>query len=531
MKRLFGRTKKLGAEQEQPTPLAGSGVVGTTRPRRDRQQSLLKEPEQGSMVACLEHKSQRGDVEPSSSYSLMKSNKSDNMPSAVNDVEAGAGGNEVTSKIPASNGLSDIFHRLRFSATSFTNATKDKVAESGTVANETVAPMQGPTSKQPTYEGFQGKMRYLATVVCGGWFVYVLLFAIMATGLAYGALNDGNFLDFVDWDKNIKVAFVGNSYFFLNDIPRLVETIADGHVYQNSVLHSGGSLGGLLVTGNGMYPRWQTNEAILDSSYKNSYGNSMTLYDYGLCTVQQMLNGSDSNVTYLNQNYAYYNDGHNPCFADQNYLTYTTNQLSQNKVNWDYVVLVDQTKRMAIESARQDTTYALAKFYAPLLKKTGAVPVVVDTHAFWSSNTNMTGLGDIPNFQKMIYNGVRDYVSVLSKHLPRKQTPIVAPIGIAYLTIYDEKPELYQQLFMDDGVHASFYGSYLLSIVIYTTVFGHLPSDQVSIPERIENLFANSRKLVYGESTAAFPSYDEAYYLRNVARRVVLGHHRPKSFQ
>jgi hypothetical protein len=71
----------------------------------------------------------------------------------------------------------------------------------------------------------------------------------------------------------------------------------------------------------------------------------------------------------------------------------------------------------------------------------------------------------------------------------------------------------------------------LLSIVIYTTVFGHLPSDQVSIPERIENLFANSRKLVYGESTAAFPSYDEAYYLRNVARRVVLGHHRPKSFQ
>jgi hypothetical protein len=201
---------------------------------------------------------------------------------------------------------------------------------------------------------------------------------------------------------------------------------------------------------------------------------------------------------------------------------YTRRLLNKTATKWNYVVLVDQTKRMAVQSARADTVDALKNYYAPLLKKSGAIPVIVDTHSFWSQNTNMSGLEDVATFQKLIYDGVDEYVSALSSYLPRKQSPIVAPIGMAYLTIFEERPQMWVQLFLDDAVHSSLHGSYLFSIVLYATMFRHLPSEEASIPEHIDSLFANSRRLVYGQK--------ESLYYRNVARRVVLSGHVPKSF-
>jgi len=192
----------------------------------------------------------------------------------------------------------------------------------------------------------------------------------------------------------------------------------------------------------------------------------------------------------------------------------------------DYVVLVDQTKRMAIESARKETIYALANAYGPLLNSSGAIPVIVDTHAFWSEETNMTGLDSVEYFQSLIYDGVEDYVNALANVLPDWQYPVVAPIGIAYLTVYEERPRIWKKLFIDDNMHSSVHGSYLFACVLYATLYGHLPDKRTA--SKAEYLFADSRKLV---GRLEYPSESEAYYYRNVARRVALRGYVPNSMR
>eukprot|EP00527_Entomoneis_sp_CCMP2396_P008833 CAMPEP_0198142762 /NCGR_PEP_ID=MMETSP1443-20131203/5464_1 /TAXON_ID=186043 /ORGANISM="Entomoneis sp., Strain CCMP2396" /LENGTH=493 /DNA_ID=CAMNT_0043805847 /DNA_START=72 /DNA_END=1553 /DNA_ORIENTATION=+ len=359
--------------------------------------------------------------------------------------------------------------------------------------------------------------------------LHKVLFATMAAGLALGVYlhrySITDFDPFVDWSQKLNVAFVGNAYFFINDIPRVMESMSEGHIFQQSVIHSSeGSLPSLLLRGNGMYQTWQTNESIITTSYVNNDGDDETIYDFGLCTVAQLLTGSDDILTYGNNNKAYYNDELNPCISDETYFDYTYDYLAEVTFSWDYVVLVDQTKRVAIKSARQNSIYALTYAYGPLIAKTKAIPVIVDTHSFWSESTNMTGLGDIEYFQALIAQGASDYVKALTDILPEEQTPVVAPVGVAYLTIYEERPDLWEKLFIDDGIHASLHGSYVFACVLYGTMYGHLPRRHSG--QSIENLFAKSRMLV-GQYDLKFPTRSEASYYRNVARRVALGGHVP----
>ena len=276
-----------------------------------------------------------------------------------------------------------------------------------------------------------------------------------------------------------------------------------------------------------MYNRWATEDAMLYSAddYNENYGGNRAIYDFGSCSVPQLLKGSDDNLAYGNSYGQFYDDGQNPCLQDPYYLTFLqdTAPSSLYSLKWDYVVLADQTKRMAVSSARQDTITALTSTYAPLLKKIKAIPVIVDTHAFWSDNSNMTGLTDVPTFTSLLYEGVQDYVDALKAELPSRQAPIVAPIGLAYLTIYEEDYELWQQLFLDDNIHSSVHGSYLFASVLYCTMFGHVPPDSLPLPEY---LFSDARKLM---GQPQYPSYDETVYLNNVARRVALQGYIPTS--
>lgn len=355
--------------------------------------------------------------------------------------------------------------------------------------------------------------------------IYSAIFVGMAAGLTYGALNEWQLWSFIDWEEEIKVAFAGSSYLFVNDIPRLAESISAGQIVQDSCLHTGGSLASLLMTGNGMYRRWQTTEAMIAVDTGYGYVSS---YDFGACSVHQLIAGYDKYIKYENDNKAYYNDGHNPCILDSAYLTYKAAEYKKYPPEWDYIVLADQSKRMASSSARYDTVDALVSVYAPLIKESGAIPAIVDTHAFWSSQTNMTGLTDIPTFTRLIYEGVAAYQEALAESLPEEQAPIIIPIGLAYLTVWEENYDMWTTLFLSDAMHASLYGSYLFGCVLYTKLFGHLPKKEVTVPEHIEYLFVGSR---YSFSqTYTYPTQEEASYLRSVAKRVVLNGYIPKSF-
>jgi len=403
-------------------------------------------------------------------------------------------------------------------------------------------------------------LRRVGAFVCSSGFIYMAMFFSMAAGLTYGAIKEYDLFNKIDWDEELLVAFAGSSYLFVNDIPRVMEAISDGQIVQDSCLHAGGSLAALVMTGNGMYRRWQTVDALVQVPYadanpyaNNNYNNynynnnnnddqsqqqgdddgevyMTTVYDYGACSIHQLLSGEDQYIKYGNDNKAYYNDGNNPCILDENYLYFMTQKYQTYTPKWDYVVLADQTKRMASSQARYDTVDALVSVYAPLLEESGAIPVIVDTHAFWSSQTNMTGLTDIPTFTRLIYEGVEEYVEALASALPTDQAPIVVPIGLAYLTVWEENYAVWETLFLSDEMHASLYGSYLFACVLYTKLFGHLPKKSVSVPDHIEYLFTYSRKII-GQGSVSYPTSDEAAYLRGIAKRVVLEGHVPKSYQ
>ena len=86
----------------------------------------------------------------------------------------------------------------------------------------------------------------------------------------------------------------------------------------------------------------------------------------------------------------------------------------------------------------------------------------------------------------------------------------------------------WKKLFLADMMHSSLHGTYLFACVLYATMFEHLLDKDASIPKSMSYLFHNSRKLA-GQSS--FPTTEEAVYLRNVARRVVLKGRVPSSFE
>jgi hypothetical protein len=184
--------------------------------------------------------------------------------------------------------------------------------------------------------------------------------------------------------------------------------------------------------------------------------------------------------------------------------------------SFDFVVLADMTKRMAFQYTRNQTLGVLQEYYIPLLLKSGATPIIVETHAFWSDQTNMTGLGSLPTFAAMIHEGARQYAAILHETLPNEQRPIIAKIGIAYLTVYKENKDLYAKLLYKDSVHASLYGSFLFGCVLHCAIYGNAPSNSVS--SHVKDYFQNARKIQGTE----YPSKREAIYLLKVAERVML---------
>lgn len=319
------------------------------------------------------------------------------------------------------------------------------------------------------------------------------------------------------WKTN--VAFIGNINFVLNDIPRLTQYISGNKITQDSCLHQKGSLLNILKTGNGMMGRWATSPAVMANN---------GLYDYGACSVPQLLLGSDDSLIYRNQNGAFYDDGYNPCLNDEDYYYYEVGGKNGTK-SWDYVVMTDQAKRMSFDYSSEQSLMALNYTYAPILKQGGGKPIIVQPHAFWSSNENMTGLTDVPTFTSMIYDGAQEYKSFLDSYLSSKQRARIAPVGNAFLAVYDDYPDLYSSLFLSSGVQPSPIGSLLYSLTIYASIYKTMPPRSNVMMNDMSQLFSVSRK-VYSEGSSTMPTQQQAKILYKIARRVTLKGYKSKSF-
>ena len=343
-------------------------------------------------------------------------------------------------------------------------------------------------------------------------------------------------------------------------------------IQQDSVLHGNLSLVSLLQKGNGMYYRWSQGY----SNYsENAEIPNVGLQDYGCCTVRQLLLGYDSfleeelddDSNNGNEDYGdgqdahnyYTNDGMNPCFNDERYLQYTlTSKVHTRTANqWDFIVLNDQSMRPALLNGKTlTTTNTLIDTYADMMVSTtppntsaspststtnshGPVPVFLVTYGYWRPDLDeeMTSMfGDVPTFTYRLIQGYTSYVDALTEVLPKSQEPRLAPIGIAFLVVWEENPPLWRRLFQSDCFHPSPHGTYLMGCVLHITLF----DKQVSPPAKSSANFdpaelwwsrARGMEINAADEALPLPTYDEAIYLRWIANRVTRQGYIPESLQ
>jgi hypothetical protein len=345
-------------------------------------------------------------------------------------------------------------------------------------------------------------------------------------GVAVGA----TLLAFVLPSKSLQlsVAFVGNSMFFVNDMPRFLQEIGgttalkgDYNIQQQSCLHGSLNFKSLLYRGNGMAHKWNTKHAYVKQG----------IYDFGACTVPQLLVGSDDNLVSGNANGYYKDDGRNPCFNNNVYLEYTRTLFggSSTKPHYDFVLLNDRSTWPAIEEKRYNSIQILQNYYVPMLKESGgAIPVLFATHGYDSTVVDVSDFGGISNFTSDIFEGYRQYADMLAANL--EVPPRIAPVGLAFLVVYEENYDMWQKLFFVDGYHPSPHGTYLMGCVLYATLYGYMPGNK-ALPSTPKSLWRRARKMqIGGNYHMPYPTLDEALYLYNVAEKVMMHGKRPTTW-
>ena len=148
----------------------------------------------------------------------------------------------------------------------------------------------------------------------------------------------------------------------------------------------------------------------------------------------------------------------------------------------------------------------------------------------------MTGLEDVANFTSLTAVGYQAYANMLRQYgFPDVR---IAPVGLAFLAVYDETFELWQTLFHNaDHLHASPSGTFLQGLVIYHTLFGEVPpKHQVLLRRRSDDYdmsvwWKTARMMQHAwEPPNPFPTRKTADYLYGIAERVLVHGHVPASF-
>lgn len=278
-----------------------------------------------------------------------------------------------------------------------------------------------------------------------------------------------------------------------------------------------------------MYKKWRTDNAILDVD-GSKYGSSSPIYDYGACSFPQLLLGFTVDLEQETDDGqgAYIDDGKNPCLQDKSYMAYLVD--TYQPPTWDYVVMNDQTQYPAIYKTRQKSLLALKDVYSNFLSASPTTrPVLLVTHGYVKSSEANSGtsskVGDVPEFTSRVFYGYKLYARALSEILPEAQQPLLAPSGLAFLLIYEEDRDMWDKLFYYDGFHPSPHGTYLIGCVLYSTLFRRLPPASTSLQSDISKLWSRARKMQINSKkypVLPIPTTQEAKYLRNVAKRIVL---------
>ena len=292
---------------------------------------------------------------------------------------------------------------------------------------------------------------------------------------------------------SLKIAFGGNSILYFNDCPGLVVAMMKSTGYQvtyDACLRGGASLATLWTQG-----------------CSNEFSTTATA-------------------------------------ATNTEIRMTMSKLLRSE-SWDYIVLNDQTRSPALADKQRLAMYYLNKTYATLFYKTGATPIFLQTAAYREPLT-VEGIGDFDEFTDALTRGYQAYADLLTnsflqqqqqqqaqtqtqtqtqtqqqqtqtvtKHGPNHAQ--VAPVGQAYAHVRNAHPELWERLYVEDGVHPSPLGTWLQACVLYATILGKdPPAQQHDNLDLFWNDPVSGRRRTY----LPLPSKEEAEELRRVAIQI-----------
>jgi hypothetical protein len=242
--------------------------------------------------------------------------------------------------------------------------------------------------------------------------------------------NEGDDSYSISLKDSIKVAHLGNSIQYYNDMPRLLEHMLR-HSYisvqQDSCLRGGATLRSLWKNGNGMGEKFATDAA------KREDGS----YDVGAPTIQELL----------------------------------------EEASWDFVVVNDHTQSPARPEKKEESETALKNHYIPLFLKCQATMVVfVQTPAYKTPVKDSADLGTFDEFTEKIWHGYEAYAKLVRQEGSDHDLDAkVAPVGLAYQAIKQQDHELWVKLYARDDFHPSPHGTLLEASVVYCTIVGEVP--------------------------------------------------------
>jgi len=249
-----------------------------------------------------------------------------------------------------------------------------------------------------------------------------------------------------------RVAFIGNSLTYYNDLPHLVRhllqrnintTIGSGTVEVKACLHGGSSL------------------------------------------VRTFSEGS-------REKDAEHIGGHD--------MVPTIEELLTDECGFDVVVLQDHTQSPAIDASRTLTKEGLATNYTPLLlQNAGVRPSLTILYQTWAySNTSSVDevIGDFEEYTEKLEEGYNAYQEVL---VEQGLDAIVAPVGRAFQRIKEKDEALWMELYRADYKHPRPPGTFLAGTLISTAIIEHPNFTGMFAGNRVHAKWPAEAKVYIGE--------------------------------
>lgn len=271
--------------------------------------------------------------------------------------------------------------------------------------------------------------------------------------------------------RPLRVAFLGNSYQYFNDLPRLFQQLCAHHGVQvetNDCFRGGSSWTTLLRDGSDMIKKFATPPALRPDG----------TYDVGEPTVQALLKAPEG---------------------------------------WDFAVMNTYSQEPARQ--RRGESSAAVEELAALLLEARARPVLLVTAAYRLQTKGSEVIGTWEEFTWKQSQGMLDNAARFVELCPSQQ-PRTAEANCAFAVVHGERPELWYRLFYKDHFHPSALGSFLQACTVFCAIFQEVPALPPSVLEEPGQLYARARRMLPPPDVGPMPTAEELLYLRGVAARV-----------